>query len=144
MRGLPAATLLCSVCTGSWVFGVAGLLDGLPATSRKEGDPSEPMTPLERLRTYAPAVTLSRARIVDTGRIITAGGISSGMELGLYLLERHGYDAHFVNEVARIMEYQQQWDLMRADRLVVGPRWRPERPRRHEPSGDQPRRASNL
>jgi transcriptional regulator GlxA family with amidase domain len=120
VRGLPVSTLLCSVCTGSWVYGVAGLLDGLPATSRKEGDPSEPMTPLERLQTYAPTVTLSRARIVDTGRIITAGGISSGMELGFYLLERHGYDTHFVNQVARIMEYQQQWDLMRADRLVVG------------------------
>ncbi|HHT9141185.1 MAG TPA: hypothetical protein ACFYEI_10300 [Candidatus Tripitaka californicus] len=111
--------MLCSVCTGSWVYGVIGLLDGLPATSRKEADPSEPMTPLERLKVYAPKVEINRARVVDVGRIITAGGISSGMELGLYLLERHGYEEKFVNEVARIMEYQRQWELMRSDRLVV-------------------------
>jgi transcriptional regulator GlxA family with amidase domain len=76
------------------------------------------MTPLDRLKVYAPEVKLSRARVVDTGRIITAGGISSGMELGLYLLERHGYDDAFVGEVARIMEYQRQWELMRGDRAV--------------------------
>lgn len=119
---LPDMTLLVSVCTGSWVFGVAGLLNGRPATSRKEADPSEPMTPLDRLKVYAPEVELSRARIVDIGRIITAGGITSGMELGFYLLERHGYDEKFVNEVARIMEYQRQWELMRGDRLVAKPK----------------------
>ncbi len=119
VRELSEPALLCSVCTGSWAYGVAGLLDGLPATSRKEADPSEPMTPLERLKVYAPLVEPSRARVVDVGRIITAGGISNGMELGFYLLERHGYDHEFVGEVARIMEYQRQWELMRDDRLVV-------------------------
>jgi transcriptional regulator GlxA family with amidase domain len=121
VRELPEETLLCSVCTGSWIYGVAGLLDGLPATSRKESDPSEPMTPLDRLKLYAPKVELSRARVVDVGRIITAGGITSGMELGFYLLERHGYDEKFVGEVARIMEYQRQWELMRNDRQVPSP-----------------------
>jgi len=119
VKGLPEDTLLATVCTGSWVLGVAGLLDGLPATSRKEGDPSEKIIPLDRLKQYAPKVELSRARIVDTGRIITAGGISSGMELGFYLLERHGYDGHFVSEVARIMEYGKQWEMMKSDRLVA-------------------------
>jgi transcriptional regulator GlxA family with amidase domain len=121
VRDQPESTLLCSVCTGSWVYGVMGLLNGLRATSRKEADPSEPMTPLERLKTYAPEVELSRARVVDQGRVITAGGITSGMELGFYLLERHGYDDTFVGEVARIMEYQRQWELMREDRLVAAP-----------------------
>lgn len=119
VKGLPEPTLLATVCTGSWVLGIAGLLDGLPATSRKEGDPSEKIVPLDRLKQYAPRVELSRARIVDTGRIITAGGISSGMEMGFYLLERHGYDNRFVSEVARIMEYGKQWEMMRADRLVI-------------------------
>ena len=119
VKELPPATLLTTVCTGSWVLGIAGLLDDLPATSRKEGDPSEKITPLDRLKQYAPRVELSRARIVDTGRIITAGGISSGMELGFYLLERHGYDERFVSEVARIMEYGKQWEIMKSDRLVA-------------------------
>ncbi len=116
---LPETTLLCSVCTGSWVYGVMGLLDNLTATSRKEADPSEAMTPLDRLKTYAPKVEISRTRVVDAGRIITAGGISSGMELGFYLLERHGYDEKFVSDVARIMEYKRQWELMRGDKLVL-------------------------
>src|SRR6185369_15171840 len=34
VRGLPVTTLLVSVCTGSWVLGKAGLLDGIRATSR--------------------------------------------------------------------------------------------------------------
>jgi transcriptional regulator GlxA family with amidase domain len=119
VKELPPATLLTTVCTGSWVLGIAGLLDDLLATSRKEGDPSEKITPLDRLKQYAPRVELSRARIVDTGRIITAGGISSGMELGFYLLERHGYDERFVSEVARIMEYGKQWEIMKSDRLVA-------------------------
>ncbi|TAK01790.1 DJ-1/PfpI family protein [bacterium] len=118
VKELPESTLLATVCTGSWVLGIAGLLDGLPATSRKEGDPSEKIVPLDRLKQYAPKVELSRARIVDTGRIITAGGISSGMEMGFYLLERHGYDDRFVSEVARIMEYGKQWEMTKPDRLI--------------------------
>jgi hypothetical protein len=43
------------------------------------------------------------------------------MELGFYLLERHGYEDAFVAEVARIMEYQRQWELMREDRLIATP-----------------------
>ncbi|MGZ5914242.1 MAG: DJ-1/PfpI family protein [Hyphomicrobium sp.] len=38
IRSLPEATLLTSVCTGSWIYGVMGLLDGKPATNRKEPD----------------------------------------------------------------------------------------------------------
>ena len=38
IRSLPEETLLTSVCTGSWIYGAMGLLDGLPATNRKEPD----------------------------------------------------------------------------------------------------------
>ena len=53
----------------------------------------------------APACRISRARVVDAGRIITAGGIASGMEAGFHLLRRAGYDEAFINDVARVMEY---------------------------------------
>jgi hypothetical protein len=55
---------------------------------------------------------------VDTGRVITGGGISSGIEMGFYLLERFGYDGKFVDNVAYVMEYEKQWKLMKEDRLV--------------------------
>ena len=123
IRALPEATLLTSVCTGSWIYGEMGLLDGLPATNRKEPDRLEAsnmgQVPIERLAEIAPKATISRARLVDAGRIVTAGGIASGMEMGFYLLERAGYDAEFVRDVARVMEYEAAFDLYRSDRHVV-------------------------
>ena len=119
VRSLPQETLLTSVCTGSWIYGTMGLLDGLPATNRKEPDRIEAglhgKVPLERLRDIAPKCTISRARVVDTGRIITAGGIASGMELGFHLLRRAGYDEALISDVARVMEYSAAYDVYRND-----------------------------
>ena len=119
VRELPQKTLLVSVCTGSWVYGMAGLLDGVRATNRKNGDPSEKIVPIDRLAEISPKTIIDRHRIVDTGRIITAGGITSGIEMGFYLLERFGYDEKFVDTIAYIMEYEKQWKLMKEDRIVV-------------------------
>jgi transcriptional regulator GlxA family with amidase domain len=120
VKRLPEKTLLVSVCTGSWVYGIAGLLDGKTATNRKNGDFSEKMIPIDRLAQIAPKCKIDRHRIVDTGRIITGGGITSGLEMGFYLLERFGYDEKFVDDTAYVMEYEKQWQLMKPDRLVVG------------------------
>lgn len=118
VRSLPAETLLVSVCTGSWIYGKAGLLDGRKATNRKQGDPSEKLVPIDRLAEIAPSAVIDRHRVVDTGRVITGGGISSGLEMGLYLLSRFGYDEEFADRVAYVMEYDRQWELMKGDRLV--------------------------
>ena len=119
VRSLPDTTLLTSVCTGSWIYGRMGLLDGLPATNRKEPDRVEAgpngQVPLDRLAQIAPACLISRARVVDAGRIITAGGIASGMELGFHLLRRAGYDEAFVRDIARVMEYTAAYDVYRDD-----------------------------
>ena len=120
IRAQPESTLLVSFCTGSWIYGKMGLLDGLPATNRKEPDRAEStppgMVPLDRLARIAPACKPSRARVVDAGRIITAGGITSGMEMGFHLLRRAGYGEDFIAEVARVMEYQEAYRLYRDDR----------------------------
>lgn len=119
IRALPPTCLLTSVCTGSWIYGKMGLLDGLPATNRKEPDRLEASSfgkvPIDRLAEIAPACRISRTRVVDAGRIITAGGIASGMEMGLYLLQRAGYDQVFVSEVARTMEYTKAHECYRDD-----------------------------
>jgi transcriptional regulator GlxA family with amidase domain len=122
VRALPATTLLTSVCTGSWIYGRMGLLDGLAATNRKEPDALEASSgkvPIDRLAEIAPNTRISRARVVDAGRIVTAGGIASGMEMGFHLLRRAGYDAELVAEVARVMEYSAAYDLYRDDIEVV-------------------------
>lgn len=119
IRSLPESCLLTSVCTGSWVYAKMGLLDGIAATNRKEPDRLEASNmgkvPIDRLAEIAPACRISRARVVDSGRIITAGGIASGMELGFHLLRRAGYDESFLSEVARIMEYDRAYDVYRTD-----------------------------
>jgi transcriptional regulator GlxA family with amidase domain len=120
IRALPSSCLLTSVCTGSWVYGRMGLLDGLPATNRKEPDRLEASelgkVPIDRLVEIAPACRISRARVVDAGRIITGGGIASGMELGFHLLRRAGYAEPFIDEVARVMEYSEAYRLYKDDR----------------------------
>ncbi len=119
IRALPAETLLTSVCTGSWIYGAMGLLDGLAATNRKEPDRVEAsgagMVPIDRLARIAPKCRISRARVVDAGRIVTAGGIASGMEMGFHLLRRAGFDEALVGEVARVMEYSEAYELYRRD-----------------------------
>ena len=119
VSSLPETTLLTSVCTGSWIYGRMGLLDGLPATNRKEPDRVESgpagMVPIDRLAKIAPACRVRRARVVDAGRIITAGGITSGMEMGFHLLRRAGWEEPLIAEVARVMEYSAAYDLYRAD-----------------------------
>ena len=113
LRALPDEVLLTSVCTGSWVLARAGLLDGLTATNRKNPDRLEAMgigqLPIDRLAQIAPTCRISRARIVDAGRVITAGGIASCMELGFYLLRRAGLPAEAVREIAAMMEYEKAY-----------------------------------
>jgi transcriptional regulator GlxA family with amidase domain len=119
IRSLPEKTLITSVCTGSWIYGVMGLLDGKPATNRKEPDRLEASNfgkvPIDRLAEIAPACRISRARVVDAGRIVTAGGIASGMEMGFHLLRRAGWDEAMIKEVARVMEYGAAYGLYRDD-----------------------------
>jgi transcriptional regulator GlxA family with amidase domain len=119
IRSLPENTLIASVCTGSWIYGAMGLLDGLPATNRKEPDRLEASgagkVPIDRLAEIAPKAKISRARVVDAGRIVTAGGIASGMEMGFHLLRRAGYSEDFISDVARIMEYATAYEAYRDD-----------------------------
>lgn len=125
VRSQPKDTLLTSVCTGSWIYAKMGLLDGIPATSRKEPDLIESRppgkVPIDRLAVLAPTCRISRARVVDAGRIITAGGIASGMELGFHLLRRAGYEENLISEVARVMEYHDAYELYKDDLETTQP-----------------------
>ncbi len=119
VHSLEGNSLLTSVCTGSWIYGKMGLLDNIAATSRKEPDrnevPPNGKVPIDRLANIAPACITSRARVVDAGDMITAGGIASGIEIGFHLLRRAGYDETFVSEVARVMEYSVAYEAYRQD-----------------------------
>jgi transcriptional regulator GlxA family with amidase domain len=90
--------LTMSVCTGSLVLAKAGLLDGLRATTHHEC--------LDLLRQLAPRTGIVDSdRFVDNGRILTAAGISAGIDCSLHVVERLlGADA--AAKTARYMEYR--------------------------------------
>ena len=90
--------LTMSVCTGSLVLAKAGLLDGLRATTHHEC--------FGLLRELAPHTeVVETERFVDNGRILTAAGISAGIDCSLHVVERLlGADA--AADTARMMEYR--------------------------------------
>ena len=67
-----------SVCTGSLVLGAAGLLEGKRATSH--------WLFTEQLREYG--AEPSTERVVEDGKVITAAGVSSGIDMALHLVHR--------------------------------------------------------
>lgn len=82
MRSLHAAgTLMTSVCTGALVFADAGLLDGRPATTH--------WAQLELLATIGERIDVrADERFVDDGEIVTAAGVSAGIDVALHLVAR--------------------------------------------------------
>ena len=70
--------LKTSVCTGSLLLGAAGFLEGKSATTHPAA--------VEELRPYCDNIL--DQRVVDEGDVITAGGVTAAIDLGLYLVER--------------------------------------------------------
>jgi transcriptional regulator GlxA family with amidase domain len=80
MRDLAArGTLMTSVCTGALVYAHAGLLDGRPATTH--------WASLDALAGFDVRVD-REARFVDDGDVITAAGVSAGIDMALHLVAR--------------------------------------------------------
>jgi transcriptional regulator GlxA family with amidase domain len=71
---------IASVCTGAFLLGRAGLLDGRQATTHSAA--------LAALRAEFPAADVVAAKVVDQGAILSAAGVSSGIDLMLHLFER--------------------------------------------------------
>ncbi|OZI39946.1 peptidase [Bordetella genomosp. 5] len=119
IAALPERCLLAATGEGAWIYAAMGLLDGQCATSRKEADRLEAThlgcAPLARLEMLAPACRTRRARVVDSGRLITCAGPSAGIDLGLHLLRRAGHPEALIDEIARVMEYRRAYDLYRED-----------------------------
>ena len=94
---------VASVCTGGMILAAAGLLDGLRATTKREVVGGE-ASPLGLLGETYPAVEAVAARYVDTGAIVTGGGVTLAIDVTLRLIERLcGRDK--AEETARIIEY---------------------------------------
>lgn len=88
-------TYVTSVCTGAFFLAEANLLSGKKATTYH--------TAFDELAAYGVHVVASK--VVQEGKIITAAGVSSGLELGFYLL-RELFGVALAQDVADKIEYK--------------------------------------
>ncbi|MFC6975129.1 DJ-1/PfpI family protein [Halomicroarcula sp. GCM10025709] len=95
---------VAGVCTGGMLLARAGLLDGRPAVTHQAA--------LDDLR--ATDAEVVDARVVDDGDVLTAGGVTSGLDLAVYLVERE-WGANVGQRVTREMEYERRGSVYRGD-----------------------------
>jgi transcriptional regulator GlxA family with amidase domain len=94
------AELVLSVCTGALLLAKAGLLDNLEATTHH--------MQFDLLAQTSPTTTVLRdRRYVDAGKVVTAGGISAGIDMSLHVVARL-LGPETARETAQYMEYR--WD----------------------------------
>ena len=93
-------TTLAAVCTGGMLLAEAGVLDGRPAVTHAGA--------MDDLRETDAAVV--DARVVDDGDVLTAGGVTSGLDLALHLVEKYcGEDVS--DAVATEIEYEPRGEV---------------------------------
>jgi transcriptional regulator GlxA family with amidase domain len=96
-RQAKAGTLMTSVCTGSLVFAAAGILAGRPATTYWDS--------LATLKDLDPSIDVRPDdRWVDTGEVVTASGVSAGIDMALHLVRRLA-GAERARQVRRALQY---------------------------------------
>lgn len=99
-RHHEAGGTIASVCTGAGIVAASGILDGREATSHHRAH--------AELREQG--VEIVDARVVDDGEIVTAGGVTAGIDLALHLVERTA-SAKLADLIAREIEYERRGPL---------------------------------
>ena len=98
MKTSEAVPLKTSVCSGALLLGAAGFLKGKKAATHPAAR--------EELRPYCSEIL--DQRIVDEGEVITCGGVTAGIDLGLYLCGKlAGMEAK--ETIKRQMDYHGLW-----------------------------------
>ncbi len=108
-RLYKSGTTVATVCTGGMLAQAAGLTTGRPATTHHGA--------VEELR--ASGTEVVDARVVDDGELITAGGVTSGLDLALWLVERH-FGVDVALSVQREMEYERRGTVAGAEGRSFG------------------------
>ena len=99
-RAAKSGTVMTSVCTGSLVYADAGLLDNRPATTH--------WASLEELGSLGTGIDVRPAdRFVDDGQMVTASGVSAGIDMALHLVRRL-HSEERARQVRRVLQYDPQ------------------------------------
>jgi transcriptional regulator GlxA family with amidase domain len=95
------AEITFSVCSGALLAAKAGLLTGMPVTTHHMC--------FDKLLEIDPTINLNKTeRFIDNGSIITAAGVSAGIDAALYIVyKKSGRDAFF--KASEVMEYGDGW-----------------------------------
>jgi transcriptional regulator GlxA family with amidase domain len=94
----PTTDVTMSVCTGAFKLAKAGLLSGKAATTHHDY--------IDKLQKEYPDIQVKRGvRFVEGEKISTAGGLTSGTDLALRVVERY-FGRHIAQSTATYMEYQ--------------------------------------
>jgi transcriptional regulator GlxA family with amidase domain len=97
LRGRHArGAVIASVCTGAFLLAEAGLLAGRRATTHHSAKSD--------LARYE-GVELAEGRVVDAGDVLTAGGVTSGLDLALRLVERF-FGPELARKTEDYLEYE--------------------------------------
>lgn len=92
--------MVASVCTGGMILAHAGLTDGRPAVTHRSA--------LDDLRQAGAEVV--EARVVDDDDLLTAGGVTAGIDLALHFVERE-FGPDVVERVATEMEHEPRGEV---------------------------------
>lgn len=92
---------VASVCTGAMLLAAAGITDGRPATTHHSA--------IEDLR--ASGAQIVDARVVDDGDVLTAGGVTSGIDLALWIVEQQA-GPEIAERVADEIEYERRHEVV--------------------------------
>jgi transcriptional regulator GlxA family with amidase domain len=121
IRRVHATGRIASVCTGGMILAASGILDGGPATTKREVVPPE-TPPVEVMRTSYPQIDVRETILVDRGNVVTGGGVSLCIDTTLHLIAAM-LGQRVAEETARIIEYQRAWKANRegfASSLSIG------------------------
>jgi transcriptional regulator GlxA family with amidase domain len=117
IRRVHAEGRIASVCTGGMILAASGILDGGPATTKREVVPPE-IAPVEVMRETYPAIDVREAMLVERpDSIVTGGGVALCIDTTLHLLAAT-LGERVADETARILEYSRAW---RANREAFAP-----------------------
>jgi transcriptional regulator GlxA family with amidase domain len=94
-------SIVASVCTGAMLLAKGGVLDGRPATTH--------WAAIDDLGAHGVEVH-AEARVVDDGDVLTCGGVTSGLDLALHIVERElGEEA--ATFAARLLEHERRGEV---------------------------------
>jgi transcriptional regulator GlxA family with amidase domain len=99
---------VAAYCGGSLALGMAGLIEGRTATTHV----------LVTDMLDATGVNAVRARVVDDGDLISGGGVTSGLDIALYLLERE-FGSKTAHAVEELFEYERRGVTLKSNRQLA-------------------------